>query len=155
MGANVQEFLSSRRVALVGHSRSPRDFSRMVDAELRRRGYDVVPVHPEGGEREGRTCFRTVKEVQPPVEAALLFVPPAGAEAAVRDCLEAGVRRIWFHRGAGRGSASPEALALCAARGVDPVVDLCPMMVLPGAGWGHRIHGWFRTRRARGAVAAV
>src|SRR5512139_3049683 len=126
----------------------------MLDAEFRRRGYDVVPVHPEGGERDGRTCHRTVREIHPPVDAALLIVPPTRAAEATRDCLEAGVRRIWFHRGGGPGSASPEALALCAARGVDPVVDLCPMMVLPGAGWAHRLHGWFRRRRTR-AVAEV
>lgn len=144
MRANVQGFLSARRVALVGHSRDSKDFSRRLDDELRGRGYDVVPVHPDGGERDGRTCFRTVGEIRPPVDAALVLVPPARAESVARDCLDAGVRHVWFHRGGGPGSASPAALALCASRGVEPVVDLCPMMVLPGAGWIHRLHGWFR-----------
>src|SRR5512140_2187758 len=76
MATPVQEFLSSRRIALVGFSRNPKDFSRMLDRELRGRGYDVVPVHPEGGERDGRTCFPRVGAVQPPVDAALLLVPP-------------------------------------------------------------------------------
>jgi predicted CoA-binding protein len=143
---SVQEFLAARRIALVGFSRNPADFSRMLDAQLRQRGYDVVPVHPEGGERDGRPCFPRVGAVDPPPAAALLLVPPAQAEAVVRDCLDAGVRRIWLHRGGGKGSASPEALALCASRGVVPVVNLCPMMVLPGTSWPHRLHGWFRMR---------
>jgi predicted CoA-binding protein len=146
MASPVQDFLSSRRIALVGFSRNPKDFSRMLDAQLRARGHEVIPVHPDGGEREGRRCFRTVGAVEPPVEAALLLVPPARAEEAARDCLDAGVRRVWFHRGAGAGSASPEAVALCASRGVSPVVDLCPMMALPGTSWPHRVHGWFRAR---------
>lgn len=150
MPTPVQEFLSSRRIALVGFSRNPKDFSRMLDREFRQRGYDVVPVHPEGGESEGRTCFPRVGAIQPPVEAALLLVPPGQAEAVVRDCLDAGVRRIWLHRGGGKGSASPEALALCASRGVTPVVDLCPMMALPGTSWPHRLHGWFRRRGTAG-----
>src|SRR5512136_324653 len=94
MEAPVQEFLASRRVALVGFSRDPKDFSRMLDAQLRSRGYEVVPVHPEGGERDGRTCFPRVSSVEPPVDAALLLVPPAQAEGVARDCLDAGVRRI-------------------------------------------------------------
>jgi predicted CoA-binding protein len=146
MATPVQDFLSSRRIALVGFSRDPKDFSRMLDAQFRSRGYAVVPVHPAGGGRDGRRCFPTVGAVEPPVDAALVLVPPAGAAEVARDCLDAGVRRIWFHRGGGKGSASPEALALCASRGVSPVVDLCPMMVLPGASWPHRLHGWFRAR---------
>ena len=146
MEAPVQEFLASRRIALVGFSRNPKDFSRMLDAQFRQRGYEVVPVHPEGGERDGRTCFPRVSAIEPAAEAALVIVPPSLAETVVRDCLDAGVRRIWLHRGAGNGSASPEALALCTSRGVTPVVNLCPMMALPGASWPHRLHGWFRTR---------
>jgi predicted CoA-binding protein len=144
METPVQEFLASRRIALVGFSRTPKDFSRMLDAQFRARGYEVVPVHPEGGERDGRFCFPRVSAIEPAVDAALVIVPSSLAEAVVRDCLDAGVRRIWFHRGAGKGSASPEALALCMSRGVTPVADLCPLMALPGTSWPHRLHGWFR-----------
>ncbi len=151
METPVKEFLASRRIALVGFSRNPKDFSRMLDAQLRERGYEVVPVHPEGGERDGRRAFPRVSAIEPPVEGALLLVPPALAESVVRDCLDAGLRRIWFHRGGGKGSASQEALALCKARGVTPVQDLCPMMVLPGASWPHRLHGWFRARGRAGS----
>jgi predicted CoA-binding protein len=146
MNRAVQEFLSSRRIALVGFSRNPKDFSRMLDAQLREQGYEVVPVHPEAAELDGRRAFPRVGAVEPPVDAALLLVPPSQAEAVVRDCLDAGVHRVWLHRGGGPGSASPEAISLCRSRGVEPVVDLCPMMALPGASWPHRLHGWFRTR---------
>jgi predicted CoA-binding protein len=75
-----------------------------------------------------------------------VMVPASQAEGVARDCLDAGVRRIWFHRGAGPGSASPEALELCVARGVTPISNLCPLMVIQGAGWPHRLHGWLRRR---------
>ena len=149
MQSPVQEFLSSRRIALVGFSRNPKDFSRMLDVQFRERGYEVVPIHPGVAEMEGRRVFPRVGAVEPTVDAALVIVPSSLAESVVRDCLDAGVRRIWFHRGGGKGSASPEALALCASRGVAPVVDLCPMMALPGASWPHRLHGWFRVRGRR------
>jgi predicted CoA-binding protein len=144
--ARAREFLAARRVALVGFSRNPKDFSRFLDAELGKRGVDVVPVHPTATAVDGRPCFPRVSLVTPPVEAALVLVPPAESAAVVRDCLDAGVHRIWLHRGGGPGSASPEALALCAQRGVEPVVDLCPFMVMPGAGWPHRLHGWLRRK---------
>jgi predicted CoA-binding protein len=77
------------------------------------------------------------------------MTPPARAEEVVRDCVAAGVREVWFHRGAGAGAASPEALALCASSGVHAVKDLCPFMALPGAGFPHRVHGFLRRRLAR------
>jgi uncharacterized protein len=146
----ARDLLAGRRIALVGVSREPRDFSRMLERELRRRGLDVVPVNPAGGEVEGRPLLPRVADAVPPVDGAILLTPPARTEEAVRACLDAGVRRIWLHRGGGRGSATPEAVALCRSRGVEPVTDLCPFMAFPDAGWGHRLHGWFRRRALDG-----
>jgi len=151
----ARAFLQARRIAFVGASRNERDFSRGVLKELVRRGYDVVPVHPEAEEIEGRRAFPRVGAVEPPVEAALIMTPPARTDDAVRDCLDAGIRHVWLHRGGGRGSATPEAVARCRAAGVEPVTDLCPFMALPGAAWPHRLHGFLRrlsSGRARGSA---
>jgi predicted CoA-binding protein len=67
----------------------------------------------------------------------------------LRDCLAAGVRRVWLHRGAGAGAATPAALALCAEAGVEVVHDLCPFMALPDAGFPHRVHHFLRRRLSR------
>jgi predicted CoA-binding protein len=146
---DARAFLAARRIAVIGVSRDPKHFSRAVFDELARRGLDVVPVNPGLAEVGGRRAFARVQEVAPAPEAALLLVPPARAADAVRDCLAAGVRRIWFHRGAGRGSSSVEALALCHARGVAVVQGLCPFMALPGAALPHRVHGFVRRALAR------
>lgn len=145
----ARAFLGARRIAVVGVSREAREFSRGVFRELGRRGLDVVPVNPALTEAEGRPAFPRVQDVVPAPDAALLLVPPSRAEEAVKDCLAAGVRRVWFHRGAGRGSASAAALALCHDSGVAVVEGLCPFMALPGAGSPHRVHGFVRRALAR------
>lgn len=142
----ARAFLDCRRIAVVGVSRDPRGFSRMVLQELLKRGYDAVPVNPGIAQAEGRTCHASVRAISPPPEGALLFTPPAETARVVEDCAAAGVRRVWMHRGAGKGAASPEALALAREKGLLVVTDLCPFMVLPGAGLGHRMHAWFRRR---------
>jgi uncharacterized protein len=146
--AEAQEFLSARRIALVGLSRRPNDFSRHVLRELVRRGHDVVPVHPGMKEAEGRACFARIQDVSPPADAALLMTAPAATEQVVRDCAEAGVRHVWMHRGGGAGAASEAAIAFCEAHGIRVVRDLCPFMALPGAAFPHRLHGFFRRRLA-------
>jgi predicted CoA-binding protein len=152
MSDKAKRFLAQRRIAVVGVSHSRAHFSRALLRELLRRGYDAVPVSATAQQAEGRPCFARLQDVQPPVSGALLLTPPAQTQQAVRDCLQAGIRSVWIHRGAGPGSSTPEALALCRAGDVDLVSDLCPFMALSGAGWPHRLHGFFR-RRAHGHAA--
>ena len=149
----ARAFLGVRRIAVVGVSRNEKDFSRALFRELLRRGYDAVPVNPNLTEAEGRRAHGRVSGIVPPVEAALLLTSPAETEAVVRDALAAGVRKVWLHRGTGPGSASPAALGLCEASGVEVVRDLCPFMVMPGAGLPHRLHGFFRRRFGHAARA--
>jgi predicted CoA-binding protein len=142
-------FLSLRRIAVAGVSRHASDFSRGVFRELARRGYDVVPVNPGAAEIEGRRCYGRVAEVVPPPEGVLVLTSPAQSAEVVADALAAGVRHVWLHRGAGRGTATAAAIAACAARGVLPVTDLCPFMALPDVAWPHRLHAWCRGRSLR------
>ena len=140
----IDSFLSCRRIAVVGVSRDPKDFSRAVFRAFVERGYDAVPVNAAGGEVDGRRAARWVGEMQPPPEAALLLTPPAATGQVVRECADAGVKRVWMHRGAGQGAVSPEAVALCRERGIEVVDGECPFMFLPDTGWFHGVHRFFK-----------
>jgi predicted CoA-binding protein len=145
----ARQLLAQRRLALVGVARDQRDFTRMVQRELVRRGYEVVPVNPAaaGVELDGRRAVATLRGLSPPVDGAIFFTAPGRTAAAVEDALAAGVRRLWFHRGGGAGAASPEVVAACRAAGVEPITGLCPFMAWPDAGWFHRLHGYLRGQR--------
>jgi uncharacterized protein len=140
----IDSFLSCRRVAVVGVSRDPKDFSRAVFRAFVERGYDAVAVNAAGGEVEGRRAATRVGEVQPPPEAALLMTPPAATDRVVRECAEAGVKRVWMHRGAGTGAVSREAVAFCRDRGIEVVDGECPFMFLPDTAWFHGVHRFFK-----------
>ncbi len=145
-----EEFLSHRRLALVGVSRDPRDFSRVVFKELSRRGYDVVPVNASGdGGADGVPFVRRLQGIHPPVEGALLMTPPAVTTDVVKDCAEAGIARVWMHQGIGKGAASPAAVAFCRERGITVVTDACPFMYLPDTALLHRAHRWCRSVLSR------
>jgi predicted CoA-binding protein len=140
----IEDFLGQRRLALIGVSRKPADFSRTLFREFRERGYEAVPVNPGTSDIDGERCFPRVQDVQPPVSGALLMTDPKMTEAVVRDCVAAGVKRIWLFRGGGKGSVTPAAVQLCEANGISVVPGECPMMFLQGAGWFHRFHGFVK-----------
>ena len=58
----IHSFLSCRRIAVVGVSRDPKDFSRAVCRAFAENGYDVVPVNANGGTIEGREAPRRIAE---------------------------------------------------------------------------------------------
>lgn len=156
--SEIRDFLGQRRIALVGVSRNSQDFSRMLFRELCTRGYDMVPVNPSAEEVEGRRCFRRVQEIAPPVEGALLLTAPRDTEQVVRDCAQAGIRRVWMHRGGGQGAVSQAAADFCRQQGIALVEGHCPLMFLPATSFIHRLHAFFLKltgaypRPAHGAV---
>lgn len=145
----IEDFLAQKRIALIGVSHKPGSFSLPVFQELIRRGYDVVPVNPHTAEFQGRRCFARVQEIQPPVQAALLMTSPEVTDTVVRDCAEAGISRVWMHRGAGQGAVSPQAVEFCRERGIRVVPGQCPLMFLPASGGIHRFHGFIRKLTGR------
>ncbi len=141
---DIEDFLSQKRIAIVGVSRNPVSFSAKLFEEFRRRGYDVVPVNPHTPEVLGRRCFAHVQEVQPPVSAALLMTAPQVTEGVMRDCAETGISSIWIYGAGGQGSATPEAVEFCRERGIQVIRGECPLMFWRDAGWLHRAHGFLR-----------
>jgi predicted CoA-binding protein len=140
---DIMEFLKCRRLAIVGVSRQPRDFSRALFREFVARGYDAVPVNPHAEEVEGRRCFPRIGDVTPLVPAALLMTPPATAEQNVRECVEAEVKRIWVYKAVSNNAMRERALDFCRKRGLVMIDGYCPFMFFPKPGFVHRVHRFF------------
>ena len=145
--STIEEFLSQRHLALVGVSRNPKDLSRVILRELRKRGYQVALVNPAGGTIDGLPVHRSVAEIpqrpgEPPSDGAIIMVPASESAAVVAACVEAGVPRVWLHRGAGRGATSPEATHLAHSNGLWLVDGACPLMFIGGG--LHALHGALR-----------
>jgi uncharacterized protein len=140
----IHDFLGQKRLAIVGVSQRPNDFSRALFREFRERGYDTVPVNPQAREIDGQACFARLRDVEPPVDGALLMTSPAVTDSVVRDCSEAGVKRVWMFRATGKGSVSTDAVKFCESNGISVIPGECPLMFLPAGAWFHRFHGMLR-----------
>jgi hypothetical protein len=108
---NTRVFMGQKRLAIVGVSRNPQDFTRVLFREFLKQGYDVIPVNPNATEVEGRKCFARVGDINPGVGSTLLMTPPVESAPVVRDAIEAGVRRVWLYRAAGKGAIHQDAVA--------------------------------------------
>ena len=140
----IEDFLTQKRIALIGVSRDPKSFSIMLLKEFVRRGYEVVPVNPKTPNVLGRTCFARVQDIQLPVQGAILLTPPQFAGAGIAECAKAGISRIWIYGANGKTTVSQQVLDSCREQGIKVIAGQCPFMFLPGSGAVHRFHGFVR-----------
>jgi uncharacterized protein len=134
--AGIEDFYNQKRLAIVGVSRDEKAYSRLVFREFRDRGYDVVPINPEAKELDGVRCYASAAEVSPAVDGALVLLPAAEVESVVRECVDAGIRRVWLR------SDVPAARKLCQREGVALVSGYCPFMFLPDTALFHKCHAF-------------
>jgi uncharacterized protein len=137
----INDFLALKRIAVVGVSRSPKETSHALWQELRQRQYDAVPVNPAAPEIDGRRSFASVREIDPPVEGALIMTTAAAAEQVLAECAAAGIRKVWLYGGLGGGATSAATIAAAERHGLDAVAGHCPFMFLPGTPSFHKLHG--------------
>ena len=138
--ADIEHFLGKKRLAVVGVSHNPKDFTRSLFRELRKRGYDLAPVNPAASEIEGIPCVARLSDVRPPVEAVLLLTSPRVTGSVALECAEAGVETVWMYRAVGAGAVNQEAVRFCKSKGIRVIAGECPYMFLPNTGFPHSLH---------------
>jgi predicted CoA-binding protein len=136
----ASEFLASKRVAVTGVSRSPKDHgANTVFKRLRDRGYDVFAVNPNADHVEGAPCYHDLKSIPGGVEAVVIGTRPSIADDTMRECVELGIPRVWMHRGPGAGSVSATATEYGREHGVTVIDGGCPCMFGPTSDFSHKV----------------
>jgi predicted CoA-binding protein len=97
MENRAEKIASSKKIAVVGVSK--RKFGGGIYKELKKRGYNVYPVHRTMENFDGDQCYDSLKSVPEDVDAAVISVSPASAESVVDDALERGINKLWFQQG--------------------------------------------------------
>jgi predicted CoA-binding protein len=135
----ASEFLTHKRVAVTGVSRTPKSHgSNVVYRRLRGRGYEVFAVNPNTDTVEGDPAYPDLHAIPGGVEAVVIGTRPEIADATMRECAELGIEHVWMHRGPGPGSVSKTAAAYGRERGIAVIDGGCPCMFGPTADLGHR-----------------
>jgi hypothetical protein len=100
-------------------------------------------VNPQADSVEGDRCFRDLRSLPEPVDAAVLATPAGTARGLVEECFNAGIPRVWMHRSLGEGSVSDDAVQFCREKNMAVIPGGCPMMFCPPVDFGHKCMRWF------------
>jgi len=141
----VQEFLAQKRIAVAGVSRdkSHHPVGNVIYHRLKTTGHEVFAVNPHMQTFEGDRCYPDLQSIPGGVDGVVIITRPTTTQRIVRDCNEAGVRRVWMHRSMGKGtSVSSEAVEYCHQHDISVIAGACPMMYGEGADVGHTCMRW-------------
>jgi len=136
MSPQIESFVNSRKIAVVGFSRSGKKFGNMAGKELVTRGYEIFPVHPEAREINGMTCHPNLKSLEGKVDALLVVIPPAKVPPVLEEAAQTGLKNIWLQQ----GSWSQEVQQTADRLGLQVVSKKCVLMYAPPVTSIHRFH---------------
>ena len=142
----AHEFLAQKRIAVAGVSRNNthHPVGNLIYHRLRTTGHEVFPVNPHMATFEGDRCYPNLQSIPGGVDGVVIITRPETTARIVRDCNDAGVRRVWMHQSVGRGtSVSRDAVEYCRQHDISVIAGGCPMMFGPGADFGHTCMRWF------------
>jgi hypothetical protein len=142
----VDEFLAQKRIAVAGVSRnnSRHPAANLIYRRLKKSGHEVFPVNPNMQTFEGDRCYPDLSSIPGGVDGAVIVTRPEITERIVRNCSDAGVRRVWMHQSIGKkgSSVSPAAVEYCRQHEISVIAGGCPMMYGDGVDVGHTCMRW-------------
>lgn len=120
----LQDFPNHRCWAVIGVSTDRSKYGNKIFRDLLEAGYKVYAINPKLEVVEGQACYPSIQDLPEVPDVVNVVVPPQAAEKVVLDCIEAGVKRIWFQP----GSESDVAIHEAEAAGITVVSNACIMI---------------------------
>lgn len=87
------------RIAVAGASNNPEKYGNIIVRNLRAKGYTVVPLNPREPTVDGIPAFRSVRDLDAPVDLLVVVTPPPATLRILGEAAEAGVGAVWLQDG--------------------------------------------------------
>jgi len=111
-------------IAVVGVSSDSAKYGNKVFFNLVGKGFEVLAVHPDGGEVDGHKRYPTLSDLPKTPDLVVSVVKPEITEKIAAECVKLGVKRLWMQP----GSESQAAIELAEKNGIEVVHDDCVMV---------------------------
>src|SRR5258708_20514051 len=92
-------YAETRDIAVVGAVADASKAAHQVPRYLQSQGYRILPVNPRGGELFGEHVFRSLGEIDVPVDVVEVFRPVQEAPEIARQAVAIGAKGLWLQLG--------------------------------------------------------
>jgi len=120
----IETFLASEPIALVGVSRNPKKFGYAAFKELKEKGMNVIPVNPSAEEILGVRVFSDVYSLPDEVKSIIVMTAKDQTAGVIRDAKAKGINNIWLQQ----MSDSKEAISELEGTDINLIKGECILM---------------------------
>jgi uncharacterized protein len=142
----IKEFLSQKRVAVVGVSDKRETGCNAAYKRFKAAGYMVSAVNPRISTFDADPCYPDLKSIPEKPDAVFILTNPKVTEQIVQQCVDLGIKYVWMHcmmgtrpgLAASMTSVSPDAVRMCNENGIKVIPGTCPNQYL-NPDFGHSL----------------
>lgn len=120
----INEFLGSQPIAMIGVSRNPKKFGYAAFKELKEKGMNIIPVNPEADEIMGNKVYHNISLLPSEVSGIIVMTKKDKTASVIREAREKGIKHIWIQQHAD----SKEALNELRDSGINFITGECILM---------------------------
>jgi predicted CoA-binding protein len=120
----IEEFIASEPIAMIGVSRNPRKFGFTAFRELKEKGMNVIPVNPHATEIHQSKVFPDVKSLPAGVKGIIIMTQKSQTPGIIREAKEKGIKQVWIQQ----MSESKEALYELKDTDINYITGQCILM---------------------------
>lgn len=132
----IEDFVASEPIAVVGVSRNPKKFGYAAFKELKGKGMNVIPVNPSADEIFGLKSYPDVTSLPADVKGVIILTKKDQTAAIVKETRLKGIKNIWIQQ----NSDSKEALKELEGSDINYITGECILMYYKP----HSIHKFHR-----------
>ena len=138
----ISRFLELKSIAVTGVSSGTPNPANLIFRKLKDSNYPVYPVNPRTDSVEGESCYSRISEIPEIPEGVVIASPPSSARAIIEECLELGIKHVWFHSSINKGSFDAQATRFAEGNGMMVITTGCPLMYIQPVDFGHKCIKW-------------
>jgi len=90
---------NNKNVVVLGASVKSERYSNMAVSLLAKKGYNVIPVHPSGLSVNGLKTYKSLSEVNLPIDTISMYVNPKQAKTIRNEIIQSSPKRVIFNPG--------------------------------------------------------
>ena len=119
--AEIKNFLSLKKVAVIGMSRTESKAAHFVPKYLSENGFDIIPINPNSNKILNKKCYKEIIEVDGEIDIVDVFRPSEDILPFVKEAIKKNPKVIWLQE----GIHNEEAENLAREHGIDVVFNRC------------------------------
>jgi len=119
--AEIKNFLTLKKVAVIGMSRTESKAAHFVPKYLSENGFDIIPINPNSNEILNRKCYKEITELDGEIDIVDVFRPSEDVLPFVKEAIKKNPKVIWLQE----GIHNEEAENLAREHGIDVVFNRC------------------------------